>query len=110
MASKISNTEWGLVLGAAALLDAFQFALDLVVVGEIANPEIDLVVGPILVFYFRYRGVKSSGSKITAWILAPLLEIVTDGFLPIGWISEVAITMYLDKRDKKKELESGGAS
>ena len=99
--SKISNTEWGLVIGAAVLLDAVEFGLDIFGIGLVLNELIDVGVGMALPYYFHLRGVKKDKRKITTWVLATLFEMFTDGLVPIGWTIDVLATMYWDKRDKK---------
>ncbi len=89
------------MFGAAALLDFFQWLLDWMAIGFILNEMIDPVVGFFLARHFRSRGVKMDGKKLTVWILGPLIEMLTDGLLPIGWMAEVATTYLMDKADKE---------
>jgi len=58
MGSKISNTEWGLVIGALAMVDVFQIILDMVAIGIAANRIIDLGVAAALPLYLTLRGYK----------------------------------------------------
>jgi hypothetical protein len=56
--SRIGNTEWGLVIGAAVVLDIGQWVLDILLIGVALNPLIDISVGMALPLYFHIRGVK----------------------------------------------------
>ncbi len=99
--SRISNTEWGLVIGALATIDLTQFFLDVLLVGPFVNPFIDIVVGMALPFYLKIRGVKLDSKKIGGMIGAFFLELIP-GFdaLPL-WCLDGFMNMMLDKADKK---------
>ena len=98
--SKISNTEWGLVIGAAVMIDLIQVGLEWLVIGLAINPFIDIFVGMTLAFYFWVRGVKMDEKKILALLGAFLGEMlpIIDEF-PL-WTGDVLATMVLDKADK----------
>ncbi len=99
--SKISNLEWGLVIGATAVVDVVQFVLDIFVIGAIVNRFIDIVVGMTLPFYFYIRGVKLDSKKVLGMAGAFGLEMVPGlDALPL-WTLDVVYTMSMDKLDKK---------
>ena len=99
--SKISNTEWGLVIGALVIVDIAQFVLDMFVVGLIANRLIDFGVGMTLPFYLKIRGVKLDSKKIGGMIGSFLLEQIPGlDALPL-WSLDGIMNMILDKADKK---------
>jgi hypothetical protein len=106
MGSKISNTEWGLVIGAALMVDIMQILLNLMLIGPLINGAIDVGVGATLAFYFRIRGVKMDSKKIwgmTGTFLLEFIPIIDS--LPL-WCLDVVLTMVWDNRDKKKARES----
>lgn len=98
--SRISNTEWGLVIGAAAIIDFIQFILDFFAVGIVVNRLIDIGVGMSLAFYFWMRGV-SMDSKKTLTLLGSFVgeEIPGLDAAPL-WTGDVVATMLWDKADK----------
>lgn len=99
--SKISNTEWGLVIGVLVVIDIVQFILDLYIIGILANRIIDFGVGMALPFYLKIRGVKLDSKKIGGMILAFLLEQIPGlDALPL-WSLDGVMNMMLDKADKK---------
>ncbi len=99
--SRISNFEWGLVTGAALVVDAVQVFLNMFAIGIIANRGIDIVVGMVLPLYFYLRGVKLDSKKVFSWIGSFLLEeIPIVDSLPL-WSGDMLLTMALDKTDKK---------
>ena len=100
MGSKISNTEWGLVIGAGVVLDLVQWLLDAFVVGLFINPFIDIGIGMALPFYFYMRGIKPDSKKVLAWVGSGLIEALTAGAIPL-WTADIVVTMILDKLDKK---------
>lgn len=101
MGSKISNTEWGLVIGALLAIDVFQFILDMFVIGVVANRFIDMGVGMILPFYLKIRGVKLDKKKIGGMVGAFFLEMVPGlDALPL-WSLDGVMNMVWDKADKK---------
>ncbi len=100
--SKISNTEWGLVIGALVIVDLVQFGLDSLLVGVFVNWLIDIAVGMALPFYFYLRGVKMDWKKGGALGLTFLLETLGIGWLdslPL-WSLDGVVTMVLDKGDR----------
>ncbi|MES2213826.1 MAG: hypothetical protein V4465_00320 [Patescibacteria group bacterium] len=58
MGSKISNAEWGLLVGALATIDLAQVVLDVFAIGLVANRIIDLTVVMALPLYLTFRGFK----------------------------------------------------
>jgi hypothetical protein len=99
--SKISNTEWAFLIGAAVFLDFTEAFLDTLLIGIIANEFIDLLVGMALPLYFHKRGIKKDKKTVGTWVVMTLFEFITDGVIPIGWTFDVVLTMVWDKRNKK---------
>jgi hypothetical protein len=97
--SKISNTEWGLVIGAAAVVDIAQIVLDIVLVGPFINWLIDIFVGLSLTFYYHIRGVKLDSKKIAVIIVTFVLEEFGLGVAPLWW-ADVTTIMLMDKTEK----------
>jgi hypothetical protein len=98
--SKISNTEWGLLIGALAVIDGIQFCLDWLAVGVIINRFIDLIVGMALPFYLYLRGVKLTAKKAISMACAFVGEIipVVDA-LPL-WTADAILLMTIEKAEK----------
>jgi hypothetical protein len=110
MGSKISNTEWGLVIGVGIVLDIGQYFLDFFVIGVFINPFIDIGVGMALPLYFSLRGIKVDMKKGLAWLGSGVIESLTAGLIPL-WTADIVITLFLDKADKKlKAIVGGGAT
>lgn len=99
--SKISNFEWGALIGVAVAIDIFQILLDLAGVGIFINSLLDLMIGVALQRYFKFRGVKGSWKQWISWLGAPALEFFTASIFPLGWVLEVIITMLIDKAEGK---------
>ena len=100
--SKVSNTEWGLVIGALACVDGAQVFLDIVFFGWL-NPLIDIMVGASLTLYCFLRGVKLDSKKALSILGSFLIELVgtqTLDTLPLWSLDGIAL-MLLDKADGK---------
>src|SRR5882724_81900 len=97
--SRISNTEWALVIGAAFAIDIIQIILDFFLIGEWINWLIDLFVGMSLGFYYNLRGVKLDAKKLITLITSLLIEETSLGAAPC-WGIDVCMTMAWDKADK----------
>jgi len=102
MGSKISNTEWGLVIGALLVIDGVQLLLDFLLIGPFFNGYIDLAVGMTFPIYMRLRGVTLDSKKVGGMVGTFLFEIIP-GFdaLPL-WCLDGALNCWLDNKDKKK--------
>ncbi len=101
--SKISNIEWGLLIGAVLTIDLIQAALDwLFGIGIVVNPFIDVFVGMSLALYFYLRGVKVNLKKVATFAAGFGLEVFGFGLdtLPL-WTLDVIAIMVLDKMEKK---------
>lgn len=101
--SKISLTEWGLVIGALAVVDVIQFALDLFFeVGVIVNRFIDIFVGLSLWLYLKLRGKNSTNSKRLVGVLITFIgeEIPDVDALPF-WTLDGIYNMVLERADEK---------
>lgn len=101
--SKISKTEWGLVIGATLVADIIQIALNFVAVGVLVNRFIDIGVGAALIFYFWLRKVHldtralfSLGATFAAEEV-PILDIAP------FWTLDVFYIRSLDNARKAKQ-------
>ena len=61
--SKISNIEWGLLIGALFTIDLIQIGLDFLAVGAIINRFLDIFVGLSLALYLQMRGQSLANPK-----------------------------------------------
>ncbi len=108
--SKISNTEWGLLIGALLTVDIFQIILNLAGgIGTILNRFIDIFVGLSLGFYLHWRGVSMVDPKRIAGLLTTFgLEMipVVDS-LPL-WCLDGIFNMVMSKSDKIISSIPGG--
>ncbi len=100
--SKISNAEWGLVLGATATIDVVQAFLDGADgLGVVINRFIDIVVGLSLVTYFLLRGVKLNAKRILALCLSFVLEEIPGlDAMPL-WSGDVIYTWFTVRAEEK---------
>ncbi len=99
--SAISNTEWGLFIGALIAIDLVQVGLDLLIIGLVLNPGIDIIVGMSIPFYLKIRGeeigdAKSIGTFIGTFLLK-LIPGVDD--LPL-WTLDGIIFMFKSKSNE----------
>ncbi|MFZ2523594.1 MAG: hypothetical protein WAW92_04385 [Minisyncoccia bacterium] len=108
--SKISNVEWGLVIGALLMVDVFQIILNLAGgLGTILNRFIDIYVGLSLGFYLQWRGISMVNPKRLAGLLGTFaLEMipVVDS-LPL-WCLDGILNMVMSKSDKIISKLPGG--
>lgn len=98
--SRISNTEWWLVVGAVGCIDLIQFILDFFAIGILVNRFIDIIVGMSLGLYFWMRGVKMDSKKVLTLIGAFVAEEVPVLDAAPLWTGDVLLTMTWDKVDK----------
>ena len=99
--SKISKTEWGMVLGAAATIDVLQIFLDAGAIGVVANRLIDIVMGLALPFYFILRGVKLNGKRVIALALSFIAEEVPIVDALPCWSADVIYTWVTVTAEEK---------
>jgi len=104
--SKISNIEWGLVIGALFTIDAFQILIEWLFIwvagaSVIINVIIDVVVGFSLGLYLQLRGQSMANPKRLFALLA------TFGFEMVPLVSELPLwgldgifNMAISKSDK----------
>ena len=100
--SKISNVEWGLVIGVLFLIDLIQIGLDLLAqVGVILNRFIDIFVGLSLGFYLQLRGQSLADPKRLIGLIGTFFaeEIPDLDALPF-WGLDGIYNMSLSKSDK----------
>ncbi|MBA3733104.1 hypothetical protein H0W91_01875 [Patescibacteria group bacterium] len=60
---KISNVEWGLVIGALFAVDLIQIVLEWMVIGLVINPFVDIFVGMSFALYLQLRGQSMADPK-----------------------------------------------
>ena len=77
----MSNTEWGFLIGALALMDLIQAALDLFAIGVVVNRFIDVIVGLSLIVILWIKGIRGAriyGSIAAAFGLEfiPLVDVL----------------------------------
>ncbi|MSU55482.1 MAG: hypothetical protein EXS46_03020 [Candidatus Taylorbacteria bacterium] len=105
--SKISNTEWGLVIGAMLLIDLVEIGLVLLFnIGAFTNPFIDIMINLIWPTYLHLRGVdlKSTKTLITLILGAFLQEIPNiDGL----WAIEAFVIMATIKAEEEIKKTTG---
>lgn len=101
--SKISNVEWGLVIGALFTMDAIEALLDWMFIGFFLNPFLDLLVGMSLALYLQLRGESLSNPKRLFGLLS------TFGFEVFPFVSEFPLwgfygifSMSLSKKESLK--------
>ncbi len=105
--SKISNTEWGMAIGALLLIDAVEVGLDLLFdIGAVTNPFIDLLVNMAWPTYLYLRGVNLKSAKMLfTLILGAFFQEIPDfdGF----WAIEGVIVMGITKAEAIIKKETG---
>lgn len=108
MANKphISNTEWGLVISALAVIDVVGFLLNFLAIGLVVNPFLDMGVGMAFPFYLHMRGQSMSNNKRLAGVVITFItDLISDGVLNF-WFVDGIYNMYLAKAEEKlEELE-----
>jgi len=99
--SRISNFEWGMLIGVAVATDLAQIVLDIFVIGAVINRLIDLFFGMTLSFYLWMKGVKMDAKKVLAIVGAFAGEMIpiVDA-LPL-WSADVLLLMSYEKVGKK---------
>ena len=103
MSKHLSNTEWGLVIGALATIDLTEFILGFFGVSEFDFFLVDSFLAMSLAFYMQMRGQSMNNNKrliglFTTW----LVGLVGVGFGDFWWADGVYY-MYLDKASAKLE-------
>lgn len=107
--SRISNTEWGLVIGALLIIDIIQIVLTLLAIGLVVNRIIDVLVGMTFAFYLHIRGEKLQDPKRLLGFLAAFVgEMipVVDSF-PL-WSADGVYNFFLARwrnRDADKQAK-----
>jgi hypothetical protein len=76
--SKISNTEWGLVIAALVMVDLTQMVLEWFIIGLALNPVIiDPFIGMSFAFYLYIRGEKMTDTKhVLGWFGTYIMELI----------------------------------
>ncbi len=97
--SKISNTEWWLVIGALATADLTMILLDFTGIGEFIDPFIDSFIAMAFPFYLHMRGQDMKNNKRIASIVATwLIGLVSDGVFDF-WFLDGLYNKYLAKAE-----------
>ncbi len=113
--SKISNVEWGLVIGALFAIDIVQiiieWSLSWLGVGVFINWIIDLMTGMGLALYLQLRGQSLASPKRLAGIIgtfvAELIPVVDE--LPL-WGMDGIFNMVISKSDEIVSKIPGGST
>ncbi len=103
MGSKISNAEWGLILGAAAMVDLGQLVLDIMAIGLAANRIIDLGVVATLPLYLTLRGFKLDTQVLLLIGGSFLAEEVPVLDVAPFWTFDVWRLWQIDKKRKAQD-------
>ena len=105
--SKISNTEWGMAIGALLLIDAVEIGLDLLFdIGLFVNPFIDLLVNMAWPTYLYLRGVNLKSAKMLfTLILGAVFQEIPD--IDGLWAIEGIIVMSITKAEALIKKEAG---
>ena len=105
--SKISNTEWGLVIGALGLIDLIQWGLILLFgSGLFVNWLRDIFVALCYGLYMILRGLLN-WKYLIGWIISAIGTTGSDGILPL-WILEGFYNFALYKGEQKLAKIPGG--
>ena len=107
--SKISNVEWGLVIGALLTIDLVQLLLEWLVIGLVLNPFIDIFVGMSFALYLQLRGQSLANPKrllgLIGSFVGELIPVVDE--LPL-WGLDGIFNMLISKSDKILAQVPGG--
>src|SRR3989338_2192764 len=105
--SKISDTEWGMAIGALLSIDLIEIGLDaLFGIGAFVNPFIDWGVNLAWPTYLYLRGVNLKSVKnLATLITGGGLQMLPgfDGF----WAIEGTVIMLITKAEEKIKKETG---
>src|SRR4051812_9051216 len=110
--SKISNTEWGLVIGALAVIDLIQLLLDVAFgIGIIVNRFVDIAVGFFFGLYLQLRGQSLANPKRFMGLLASFVgeEVPVVDALPL-WTLDGFFNMSLAKAEEAISVVSPEAA
>ncbi len=108
--SKISNIEWGLLVGVALTIDAIQILLEWMIIGFFINPFIDIFVTLSFGLFFHLKGESLANPKrllaILGTFIGELIPVVAE--LPL-WSLYVVYMWSMSKSDKiLKNIPGGG--
>ncbi|PIR41939.1 MAG: hypothetical protein COV30_00965 [Candidatus Yanofskybacteria bacterium CG10_big_fil_rev_8_21_14_0_10_37_15] len=99
--SKISNTEWRLVIGALLMIGLIQIVLEWLIIGLFINPFIDIFVGMSLALYLQLRGQSMASPKrlfgLLGTFFGEMMPVVAE--LPL-WTLDGIFNMMISKSDK----------
>ena len=96
--SKISNIEWGLMIGVALLFDGVQFFLDVVLIGLIVNRLISIWAWLTFYLWLKIKGVKNFRGWLAIGGIAEIIPVIAA--LPF-WTGMIIVIMI---KNKTKEI------
>lgn len=98
--SKISNTEWFLVISFLFILDLLQVALDWMLIGFVLNPFLDGLIGMSFAFYLQMRGESLANGKRAFGIIATFIIEMVPGLdeLPL-WGLDGLFNFFLSRQN-----------
>ena len=106
---KISNVEWGLVIGALFTIDLIQIILEWILIGLAINWIIDIFVGMSFALYLQLRGQSLANPKrllgLIGTFVGELIPAVDE--LPL-WCLDGIFNMVISKSDKILGQVPGG--
>ncbi len=111
--SRISNVEWGLLIGALFTIDLIQIGVEWLMswwgIGLFINWGLDIIVGMSLAFYLQIRGQSMANPKRLFGLVATLgLEFIPVlDELPL-WGLDGIFNMAISKSDKILKSVPGG--
>jgi hypothetical protein len=95
--SKISNIEWALVILALFMIDAIQFGLDWVGIGEAINWLVDIFVEMSFALYLYMRGERlGDWRRLADMAVTFFFEEITLSAIPL-WGLEGIVNMLISK-------------
>ncbi len=109
MASRISKTEWKILVGLAVIVDGIQIILDFFGIGIIVNRFIDVAVGIALPLYLQTQGVSMANPKRLLGMLGAFVGemIPVVDSLPL-WTADVLFTWSTVKAEELIAKAPGG--
>jgi len=105
---KVSNTEWGLVIGALFTMDAVQLGLIAFGIGLFINEFIDIFVTMWFGFWLLIRK-QIDWSRFLILIAGWMGEAGSDGAIPL-WGLEGIVMYMMSKTEKVLDEIPGGKS
>jgi|SRR5581483_8625343 len=101
--SKISNTEWGLVIAALFVIDGIQWLLIFFAIGFFLNEFIELFTAMSFTLYLWMRG-EMDWQRMIAQIVAYLGGAATDGAAPLWGLDGIYQMLWSKGLEKAEEI------